>query len=468
VIDKYNELLLQQLLKDQVPQPVQALANALSGRLTRPQQSQYELLDTQLVAAKIYAECHCQKLKMGNIQWCPEVTRSINRILFWKGILRRTTGRFIGSSVLRSRAKAGGIQWSQEYFTLPVQEVEEKIRWAYKAFKVVKQTPDRRSTWIAGVLAAQAATSNRSKTSLWKQHNAAERIRRTARTVQALLAEEAPRKALSVVICPGPAGTRRECTEKQELEAACLAEAGRRFTQAQHTPFLTEPLLSIFGETGLKKRAFRQVLDGTFRVPDNCDRLTQRFLSAARRPPDVQEVAPRSTQEYLQGWRKARESTSSSMSGIHFGHYIAGTFNPEILIINRTMADIPMKTGYSPERWKHGLNVLLEKVPGDVNIKKLRIILLFEADFNANNKWIGRAVMRRAEDCALLAPEQYGSRNRKSAIIQCLNKCLFYDLLWFRRQPAALCSNDAKSCYNRITLLKEKKTSAFKVLSLEA
>jgi len=32
---------------------------------------------------------------------------------------------------------------------------------------------------------------------------------------------------------------------------------------------------------------------------------------------------------------------------------------------------------------------MLEKSPGNFNIKKLRIILLFEADFNANNKWLG-------------------------------------------------------------------------------
>jgi len=96
---------------------------------------------------------------------------------------------------------------------------------------------------------------------------------------------------------------------------------------------------------------------------------------------------------------------------------------------------------------------MIEKTTGDFNVEKLRIILLFEADFNTNNKWIGRAVMYQAEQHSLLADEQYGSRKFKSAIHQCLNKCLLYDLIRFRRQPAALCSNDAKSCYDRITLL---------------
>jgi len=128
-------------------------------------------------------------------------------------------------------------------------------------------------------------------------------------------------------------------------------------------------------------------------------------------------------------------------------------FNPDILVLNATMADIPMSTGYSPEQWQKGLNIMLEKSPGNFNVEKLRIILLFEADFNANNKWLGRAMMLNTKQYNLLAPEQYGSRKQKSAVAQCLNKLLFYDYIHFRKQPAALCSNDAKSCYDRIVLL---------------
>jgi len=99
----------------------------------------------------------------------------------------------------------------------------------------------------------------------------------------------------------------------------------------------------------------------------------------------------------------------SSLSGIHLGHYMARTFNPDILIFNTTMVDLPMKTGYSPRRWREGLNVMLEKILGNYNVQKLRIILLFKADFNANNKWLGQAVMMNAETLELLADKQYGS-----------------------------------------------------------
>jgi len=52
-----------------------------------------------------------------------------------------------------------------------------------------------------------------------------------------------------------------------------------------------------------------------------------------------------------------------------------------------------------------------------------------------------------------LADEQYGSWCFKDAITQCLNKRLWYDYVCFWKEPAALCLNDAKSCYDCIDLL---------------
>jgi len=59
------------------------------------------------------------------------------------------------------------------------------------------------------------------------------------------------------------------------------------------------------------------------------------------------DCAMRMASEYCTRWRKAQETTSSLASGIHFGHYIAGTFNPQIMVINAALADIPLRTGFS-------------------------------------------------------------------------------------------------------------------------
>jgi len=121
--------------------------------------------------------------------------------------------------------------------------------------------------------------------------------------------------------------------------------------------------------------------------------------------------------------------------------------------INRLMATIPMLTGISPVRWQYALNMMLDKVVGNCSVEKLHIIMLFEADFNNNIKWLGHMVMKNAEANNTLAAEQYRSRAGKSAGTQCLNKRIFYDYIRALHSPVALCSNDAKSCYNQIMLL---------------
>jgi hypothetical protein len=70
--------------------------------------------------------------------------------------------------------------------------------------------------------------------------------------------------------------------------------------------------------------------------------------------------------------------------------------------------------------------------------------------FNTNNNKIGRDSMHQAEALDLLPPDQAGSRKDHRSNEQGFNKCLALDLLRQRRQPGALCCNDAKSCYDRI------------------
>ena len=74
------------------------------------------------------------------------------------------------------------------------------------------------------------------------------------------------------------------------------------------------------------------------------------------------------------------------------------------------MRSVAYATGYSYRRWKRGLYVQLLKRSKDYRAEKLRTILLLEADFNMNNKMLGRDAMRSAESRGLLAKDNYGGR----------------------------------------------------------
>ena len=60
--------------------------------------------------------------------------------------------------------------------------------------------------------------------------------------------------------------------------------------------------------------------------------------------------------------------------------------------------------------------------------------------------------MARAEHLHLLADEQAGSRKNRMDSLAGLDKVLTADLVRFRHWSAAITSNDAKSCYDRIIL----------------
>jgi hypothetical protein len=129
---------------------------------------------------------------------------------------------------------------------------------------------------------------------------------------------------------------------------------------------------------------------------------------------------------------------------------MAACKHEKLAIVEAQMANFSLLTGYSPRRWQTGIEVMLLKQKDNFHVGKLRATLLFEADFNFNNKRIGRALMWNAEDNKWLAPEQYGSRKGFSAIDHCLNKRLSFDILRQSKQAGAICINDMKGCYDRI------------------
>ena len=129
---------------------------------------------------------------------------------------------------------------------------------------------------------------------------------------------------------------------------------------------------------------------GKYRLPPEVDPTIQTVIDSLKAKDDMtikKQPSPITCEEYKDGWKKVKEKTSSSPSGLHVGHWKCGSLNPMINWLNTSMANIPFMSGYSPKHWKQGINVIIEKVKGNVRVEKLRTILLYEADFNLNNKY---------------------------------------------------------------------------------
>ena len=113
--------------------------------------------------------------------------------------------------------------------------------------------------------------------------------------------------------------------------------------------------------------------------------------------------------------------------------------------------NIAVQSGVSISRWSNAVNVLIEKDPGKPKINRLRIIHLFEADFNFFLKlqW-GHRLVRRALDLDLLHTGQHGSIPRRMAIHPVMLTQLTTDLCRVLKHDFARFDNDASACYDRI------------------
>jgi len=183
------------------------------------------------------------------------------------------------------------------------------------------------------------------------------------------------------------------------------------------------------------------------------DRLLE-VIAQWQMPQAVRDITPLkmelSLEQYIGFWKKAKEDTSCFPSALSFPTMKAGAHDPSIAPLDCTMTRIPLIYGFAPKCWKFCLDVMLMKKSGVTDLSGLRTIVLFPVDCNYAFKHVGRSMMSIAEKTQLLAPEQYGSRKRHKAIDLAVNKVLTFDILRQLKRAGAICSNDAKSCYDLI------------------
>jgi hypothetical protein len=137
-----------------------------------------------------------------------------------------------------------------------------------------------------------------------------------------------------------------------------------------------------------------EIIAGTFIADPDTDPYAVQFLAHLKMDQSVKDAPPVSraisTQSYRDSWKKMKPNTSSSHFEPAFVHYIAGSQDLQIAEFDATMANIPYASGYSPEAWTKFTNVLIPKKTTSSAIEKLRIIVLFHALFNLNEKYRGQ------------------------------------------------------------------------------
>ena len=365
------------------------------GTVTEEISTTLEELDSLGVKGMLLAERCCRKIKAGACDWTPQFQKAITSIHMWTVKVKLLEGKRASTRHLLRLARKCEYPLDQLRTTL-LSEAKTNLKEAYVAYRAVcRSTITSRRTWLEELATAQAAEGNTTAEQLFLNLKRREQQRRSARRIKNVLGR-LERQGILAVVVPDRQGGWIEVTTKADMERGCLEENKARFLQASGTPFLQPPLLPLVGRLGNTPSA-DAILSGQFQHPPALEDFTHAFIRELVAPPIPQPDLPMpstiSVDDHIWGWQRAKERTSSGRSGLHFGHFKAGCLVQELAEIDAAFAGLVYDSGYSYNRWKQGINVMLVKKPGEFRVDRLRTILLYEADFNMNNKKMGRDLM---------------------------------------------------------------------------
>lgn len=123
-----------------------------------------------------------------------------------------------------------------------------------------------------------------------------------------------------------------ESATKREVESTLFGEIhGKRFYLAEQAPICKGRMRGEFGYMA-NTSAGRAVLSGKYHFSSVNDIGTRELLKEVA---CLRQIVPANSVDlrvhhtkWRAKWRKARERTSSSHSGLHFSHYIEGASSP--------------------------------------------------------------------------------------------------------------------------------------------
>ena len=105
------------------------------------------------------------------------------------------------------------------------------------------------------------------------------------------------------------------------------------------------------------------------------------------------------------GFKIWTESTATSPSGRHMGHYKALVQDDNMAEFCITLMELPLQFGFASTRWVKSLQTRLPKDPDMKKVERLRVIHLFETEYSFVLRIIwGRRLLWNAQQFGIYIP----------------------------------------------------------------
>ena len=390
-------------------------------------------LDDQLHQIFTSAEKQCRKIRCGQVDFSPELSKLGLTWQFWRKALHYKQGRFKGRNFLISTAKR--LQISS--FNLSPATILFNLRSAKRDYVSLKRSHQTaRDKYVS---------EDSERTIELKRLRSKEKLKLKWKMYKKYFGKRRMNSISQVEYFSGSSLVR--VSNQFAIEKAIMTENSSRFILAYSSPLTNQPLLGRLGMCGENTDAQRLLHES---ASIEAGELSQ-ILSLFHKINDLQIPSAVSPNDWISHWKSATEATESSISGLHFGHYKVQATDPTLAAIRCAIINLCIRNGIPLQRWLRGLSVMLEKSPGKILVEKLRATLLLEADFNALHKIVfnGR-ILPTLEKNNMIPSEIIGGRKSQSALHVALNKKLIADISNQIKSPSIVMSADATNCYDRV------------------
>jgi hypothetical protein len=227
-------------------------------------------------------------------------------------------------------------------------------------------------------------------------------------------------------------------TDPTLIETNLIHRNIEHFGQANNTPLAEGQLWDWLGYSGTNRNC-QNLIKG--RLPPNIEQHHPATQLLLRKLADgkgcTEMLADITYEDFRDALKRWKESTSTSPSGRHLGHYKVLLLQLQSEEESNTRTDEIKTNGYKTRatqiletywrmlqltfkfqqpfsRWKQSLTTMIQKIPGNSRIDKLRVIHLYEADYNHWLKLLwGRKLVQHSNNQNKLNEGQYGSRPGK-------------------------------------------------------
>ena len=421
-------------------------------------------LDKLITQLMLFAERKCCKKKERAL-WSPTLQQSNLIIQYWN-IMTKSKRQGIRVDHRLNHIKGRMNQASRENINNTTTTAKVALKEAIAKHKeLLKNSQELRREYLQSIIDDLTERDEKTKTTL-KSLMYREESNYDFRLIRSVYKGQQS-KGVTHIMVPDSNDTYKVLTDPITIEDKIIERNIGHFGQANDTPFATGELKKIFGYQGTNINAEKLIMEQ--KLPNNMsdeDIYTQAILKELGNGNRLKELSDKITyEEFNLAMKKWDERTTTSPSGRHLGHYkilqrlkvstneqgIKQNISEKILNVYYQVMSIVTNLGGTLTRWCQVTTCMIEKIKGNPRLDKLRIIHLYEADYNIISKiiWSRKAVWN-AHTQDRIHEGQCGSRPNQRSIDVVLKKEMKYCYSRLTRTNLGTIDNDAKSCFDRI------------------